>query len=46
MGGLTFDGWKDKNGKIQNNGHLSFDQYMQDQVFRWMPGRRAESTTR
>src|SRR5437899_12282517 len=33
MGGLTFDGWKDKNGKIQNNGHLSFDQYMQDQVF-------------
>ena len=33
MGGLTFDGWKDKNGEIQNNGHLSFDQYMQDQVF-------------
>lgn len=33
MGGLTFDGWKDKNGVIQNNGHLSFDQYMQDQVF-------------
>jgi hypothetical protein len=33
MGGLTFDGGKDKNGEIQNNGHLSFDQYMQDQVF-------------
>lgn len=33
MGGLTFDGWKDKKGVIQNNGHLSFDQYMQDQVF-------------
>lgn len=33
MGGLTFDGWKDKNGEIENNGHLSFDQYMQDQVF-------------
>ena len=33
MGGLTFDGWKDKNRKIQNNGHLSFDQYIQDQVF-------------
>jgi hypothetical protein len=33
MGGLTFDGWRDKNGEIQNNGHLSFDQYMQDQVF-------------
>ncbi len=33
MGGLTFGGLKDKNGVIQNNGHLSFDQYMQDQVF-------------
>lgn len=33
MGGLTFDGWKDKRGVIQNNGHLSFDQRMQDQVF-------------
>jgi hypothetical protein len=33
MGGLTFDGRKGKNGEIQNNGHLSFDQYMQDQVF-------------
>lgn len=33
MGGLTFDGWKDKSGEVQNNGHLSFDQYMQDQVF-------------
>ena len=33
MGGLTFDGQKGKNGEIENNGHLSFDQYMQDQVF-------------
>jgi hypothetical protein len=33
MGGLTFDGRKDKSGEVQNNGHLSFDQYMQDQVF-------------
>jgi hypothetical protein len=39
MGGLTFDGWKDKNAKIQNNGHLSFDQYMQDQVFSLDAGR-------
>ncbi len=33
MGGLTFGGLKDKNGTIQGDGHLSFDQYMQDQVF-------------
>jgi hypothetical protein len=32
-GGLIFGGLKDKDGKIQNNGHLSFDQYEQDQVF-------------
>jgi len=41
MGGLTFDGWKDKNGEIQNNGHLSFDQYMQDQVFSLDAGQEA-----
>ena len=33
MGGLIFDGSKDKNGKVRSNGHLSFDQYMQDQTF-------------
>lgn len=33
MGGLIFDGVKDKEGKIQNHGHLSFDQYEQDQIF-------------
>jgi hypothetical protein len=33
MGGLIFGGSKDKDGKISTNGHLSFDQYMQDQVF-------------
>jgi len=33
MGGLTFDGSKDKDGSVHSNGHLSFDQYMQDQTF-------------
>src|SRR5207245_8129431 len=33
MGGLTFDGRKGKDGDIQNDGHLRFDQYMQTQVF-------------
>jgi hypothetical protein len=32
-GGLTFGGRKDADGKVISNGHLSFDQYMQDQVF-------------
>ncbi len=32
-GGLTFGGQKDKDGKIGAYGHLSFDQYNQDQVF-------------
>lgn len=31
-GGLTFGGEKDKNGKVSAYGHLSFDQYDQDQV--------------
>ena len=33
MGGLTFDGAKTKDGEIEHNGHLSFDQYDQDQLF-------------
>ena len=33
MGGLTFHGSRDKDGKVQSDGHLSFDQYMQDQTF-------------
>jgi hypothetical protein len=33
MGGLIFDGLRGKDGAIQNHGHLSFDQYEQDQVF-------------
>lgn len=32
-GGLIFGGIKDKNGSVQSWGHLSFDQYEQDQVF-------------
>lgn len=31
-GGLIFGGMKDKDGKVQSGGHLSFDQYMGDQV--------------
>lgn len=32
-GGLIFGGSKDKSGKVTSYGHLSFDQYEQDQVF-------------
>lgn len=32
-GGLIFGGAKDKNGKVESWGHLSFDRYNQDQVF-------------
>jgi hypothetical protein len=39
MGGLIFGGLKDKDGKIQNHGHLSFDQYEQDQIFAIDSGR-------
>jgi hypothetical protein len=33
MGGLIWGGLKDKDGKIQNHGHLSFDEYEQDRIF-------------
>lgn len=33
MGGLSFEGAKNKGGQIAGNGHLSFDQYDQDQIF-------------
>jgi hypothetical protein len=33
MGGLIYGGLKDKSGTVESHGHLSFDQYMQDQVF-------------
>jgi hypothetical protein len=39
MGGLIFGGLKDNDGKIQNHGHLSFDQYEQDQIFAIDSGR-------
>lgn len=32
-GGLTFGGQKDNDGNVSAYGHLSFDQYNQDQVF-------------
>jgi hypothetical protein len=32
-GGLIFGGMKDKDGKMSSYGHLSFDRYLQDQVF-------------
>ena len=32
-GGLIYGGMRDKDGKVESWGHLSFDQYMQDQVF-------------
>jgi hypothetical protein len=32
-GGLIFGGAKNPDGKVQSWGHLSFDQYQQDQVF-------------
>src|SRR5271163_313370 len=39
MGGLIWGGLKDKDGKIQNHGHLSFDQYEHDQIFTIDSGR-------
>jgi hypothetical protein len=39
MGGLIWGGLKDKDGKIQNHAHLSFDQYEQDQIFAIDSGR-------
>ncbi|HEV2420557.1 MAG TPA: hypothetical protein VGS59_02510 [Candidatus Acidoferrales bacterium] len=32
-GGLIFGGMKDKTGTVSSYGHLSFDRYLQDQVF-------------
>jgi hypothetical protein len=39
MGGLIFGGREEKDGTIQNHGHLSFDQYEQDQIFAIDSGR-------
>ena len=37
MGGLIWAGLKDQGGKIQNHGHLSFDQHEQDQILLLIP---------
>lgn len=42
MGGLVWGGRKDQTGKITAEGHLSFDQYMQDQIFSIDAGREGE----
>lgn len=42
MGGLIWGGLKEKDGTIQNHGHLSFDQYEQDQIFSVDSGREGE----
>jgi hypothetical protein len=39
-GGLIFTGRKDADGNVISNGHLSFDQYMQDQIFTVDAGER------
>jgi hypothetical protein len=39
MEGLIFGRKKEKDGTIQNHGHLSFDQYGQDQIFAIDSGR-------
>lgn len=42
LGGLIYGGAKDKSGKIEANAHLSFDQYMQDQIFTIDAGRNGD----
>ena len=44
-GGLTFGGYEDENGVTHTTGHLSFDQYDQDQVFRIFHYQTGERTT-
>lgn len=41
-GGLLWGGLKDKSGKIENYGHLSFDKYDQDQIFAIDSGQDAD----
>jgi len=41
-GGLTFGGMKEKNGATSSYGHLSFDEYEQDQVFTIDAGQQGE----
>jgi hypothetical protein len=42
MGGLIVGGLKERDGTIQNHGHLSFDQYEQDQIFAIDSGRKGQ----
>jgi len=42
MGGLVWGGSKDKTGEVTAEGHLSFDQSMQDQIFSIDAGREGE----
>lgn len=44
-GGLTFSGHRDEDGVEHTTGHLSFDQYDQDQVFRIFHYQTGEATT-
>jgi|SRR5580704_1438961 hypothetical protein len=44
MGGLIWAGLKEKDGTIQNHGHLSFDQYEQDQIFSIDSGREDQTS--
>ncbi|MFZ1032046.1 MAG: hypothetical protein WAN72_08640 [Candidatus Acidiferrales bacterium] len=41
-GGLLWGGLKEKSGKIENYGHLSFDKYDQDQIFAIDSGQDAD----
>lgn len=41
-GGMLWGGLKDKSGKIENYGHLSFDKYDQDQIFAIDSGQDAD----
>ncbi len=41
-GGMLWGGRKNSDGKIENFGHLSFDQYDQDQIFTIDSGREGE----
>jgi hypothetical protein len=42
MGGLIWGGLKEKDGTVQNHGHLSVDQYEQDQIFSIDSGREGQ----
>ena len=45
MGGLTFDGATGNDGQVRSNGHLSFDQYDQDQIFALDAGQEGNHDT-